>query len=110
MLIFVSRLTILSRMLSLTKDGVIDNITWHNSADFYHFRISLSAFSAKAGGEDIEIPLYALESLRLHFMKYQNQGATLIVRFAYDGFSGEKDLEPNIELIKKLRRSTQNYI
>ena len=86
---------------SLTKDGVIDNITWHNKVDFYHFRISLSAFSAKAGGEDIEIPLDALESLRLHFMKYQNQGATLIVRFAYDGFSGKKDLEPNIELIKK---------
>ncbi len=85
----------------LTKDGVEDKIDYHFNDGFYHLRISLDSFTSKFGGEDIEIPQVALDSLDKHLKKFNDAKASIILRFAYDKFQGMCDKEPSLDLILK---------
>ncbi len=87
--------------LKLEKNGIKDDISWYNDDGFYHLRISLARFTSKMGGENIEIPEEALNALSNRLKKFDDLKATVIVRFAYDGFENHADVEPNIELILK---------
>ena len=84
----------------LTETGIEDNITWHNDDGFYHLRISLENYTSLMGGKDIDITKDALDALDLKLKTFNDQGATLIVRFAYDGFKGLGNVEPSMELMK----------
>lgn len=66
-----------------------------------HLRIDLSAFSYKTNRKkDIELSKEMLAGLERLFKQVDDAEACAIVRFAYDKFEGNSDLEPNISMIE----------
>lgn len=74
-------------------------LTYNN---LLHLRIDISCFSKKTNNEaDMLISQSALNALEEEFKKIQKSSATAIVRFAYDQFDGEKNMEPSIDMMKE---------
>lgn len=86
--------------MRLVKEGIIDDIDYHRDG-FYHLRIGLSDFSSRAGGESIEITKKALDALDEKLKYFNDNNASVIVRFAYDDFDGKANYEPDVSLIVK---------
>ncbi|MCR5113111.1 MAG: DUF4874 domain-containing protein, partial [Acholeplasmatales bacterium] len=68
---------------------------------FYHVRIDLSDFTkANNGVSDYDITDSALNALDNYFMNAKANKCSLIIRFAYDGYSGKANMEPSISKMK----------
>ena len=81
---------------------------------FFHVRIDLSDFSkANNGIDDYDIPDTTLSALDNYFTNAKINNASLVIRFAYDGFEGIPDKEPSIskmkDHIKSLAKVINNY-
>ena len=78
---------------------------------FYHVRIDLSDFSkANNGEDDYNITESAINVLDDYFTNAEISKASLIIRFAYDGFGGNPDKEPSISMMKNHIESLANVI
>ena len=78
---------------------------------FYHVRIDLSDFSkANNGKDDYNITESAINVLDYYFTNAEISKASLIIRFAYDGFGGNPDKEPSISMMKNHIESLANII
>ena len=78
---------------------------------FYHVRIDLSDFSkANNGKDDYNITESAINVLDYYFTNAEISKASLIIRFAYDGFGGNPDKEPSISMMKNHIESLANVI
>ena len=78
---------------------------------FYHVRIDLSDFSkANNGKDDYNITESAINVLDNYFTNAEISKASLIIRFAYDGFGGNPDKEPSISMMKNHIESLANVI
>ncbi|MBR3617993.1 MAG: DUF4874 domain-containing protein, partial [Acholeplasmatales bacterium] len=78
---------------------------------FYHVRIDISDFSkANNGEDDYNITESAINVLDDYFTNAEINKASLIIRFAYDGFEGNPDKEPSISMMKNHIESLSNVI
>ncbi len=67
-----------------------------------HLRLGIGAFSGKVNrNKDIELSEDMLNMLDNIFKRIKENGATAIVRFAYDNFEGDENLEPSLDMILK---------
>ncbi len=67
-----------------------------------HLRLGIGDFSKKVNGnQDLELSEDMLNMLDTILKKIKSNGGTAIVRFAYDNFDGDEDLEPSLEMILK---------
>lgn len=78
---------------------------------FYHVRIDISDFSkANNGEDDYNITESAINVLDDYFTNAEINKASLIIRFAYDGFEGNPDKEPSVSMMKNHIESLANVI
>ena len=78
---------------------------------FYHVRIDISDFSkANNGEDDYNITESAINVLDDYFTNAEISKASLIIRFAYDGFGGTPDKEPSVSMMKNHIESLANVI
>ncbi len=81
--------------------------TWWKNPIWYsnrlvHLRIGLKNFSAKYNKvQDYDITEDTIQKLNTWVEQIREAGGTAIVRFAYDDFDGNANLEPDIEQIEK---------
>ena len=67
-----------------------------------HLRLGIGAFSGKVNKDkDIELSDEMLNTFDAMLKKIKENGATAIVRFAYDNFEGDENLEPSLDMILK---------
>ncbi len=67
-----------------------------------HLRLGIGAFSSKVNkNEDLELSEDMLNMLDNILNKIKENGSTVIVRFAYDNFEGDANLEPSLDMILK---------
>ncbi len=79
---------------------VADNEVKDLNYNLIHLRVDLSAFTkANNGVEDLELSEDALNALDKTFKNIKKNKGSVIIRFAYDGFNGTKDLEPELNMI-----------
>ena len=79
-----------------------DNIATNSRANLVHLRVDIGNFSGAVNGVgDLEFTEDALNALDETFANIRNNGGSVIIRFAYDGFNGVKDLEPSLDMILK---------
>lgn len=79
---------------------VADNEVKDLKYNLVHLRVDLSAFTkANNGGEDLELTEDALNALDKTLKNIKKNKGSVIIRFAYDGFNGTKDLEPELNMI-----------
>lgn len=65
-----------------------------------HLRVGIGAFSKAVNGEkDLEFTQEMLNTLNQNLANIKSNGGSVIIRFAYDNFDGEEDLEPSLEMI-----------
>ncbi len=73
-----------------------------SGANLVHLRISIGEFSGAVNGTgDLELTADALNALDQTLQNIKSRGGSVILRFAYDGFNGKKDLEPSLDMILK---------
>ncbi len=71
-------------------------------ANLTHLRVGIGDFSgANNGDKDIEFTQDALDSLNTTLSNIKNNGGSAIIRFAYDNFNGNADIEPSLDMILK---------
>ena len=71
-----------------------------SGANLVHLRVSIGEFSGAVNGTgDLEFTEEALNALDETLQNIKNRGGSVIIRFAYDGFNGVKDLEPSLDMI-----------
>ncbi len=90
--------------IKCSLDGVSDiNNNYLNYNQLLHLRIDISAFSKMVNGiKDYEFTDKMLSGLDDLFEKIDDASASVIIRFAYDpSFDGNKNMEPQISMIKK---------
>lgn len=79
---------------------VADNEVKDLKYNLIHLRVDLSAFSKASNGvEDLELSEDSLNALSKTLQNIKKNNGSVIIRFAYDGFNGTKDLEPNLDMI-----------
>lgn len=79
---------------------VADNEVKDLKYNLVHLRVDLSAFTkANNGIEDLELTEDALNALDKTLKNIKKNKGSVIIRFAYDGFNGTKDLEPELNMI-----------
>ncbi len=67
-----------------------------------HLRLGIGAFSGKVNGnKDLEFSEDMLNMFDKILKTIKSNGGTAIVRFAYDNFDGDEDLEPSLDMILK---------
>ena len=67
-----------------------------------HLRLGIGAFSGKVNKDkDLELSEDMLNMFDNILKKIKANGATAIVRFAYDNFEGDENLEPSLDMILK---------
>ncbi len=67
-----------------------------------HLRLGIGEFSGKVNGDkDLEFSEDMLNMLDTILTTIKNNGGTAIIRFAYDNFEGDEDLEPSLDMILK---------
>lgn len=67
-----------------------------------HLRLGIGAFSkAVNGNSDMEFSEDMLNTFNKILKIIKSNGGTAIVRFAYDNFNGNKNLEPSLDMILK---------
>ncbi len=65
-----------------------------------HLRLGIGDFSGKVNGDkDLELSEDMLNMFDTILKKIKSNGGTAIVRFAYDNFDGDEDLEPSLDMI-----------
>lgn len=65
-----------------------------------HLRVDLSAFSKTTNGvEDLELSEDSLNALDKTLKNIKKNNGSVIIRFAYDGFNGKENLEPDLTMI-----------
>ncbi len=73
-----------------------------SGANLVHLRVNIGDFSSAVNGtEDLELTEDALNALDQTLQNIKSRGGSVIIRFAYDGFNGKKDLEPSLDMIYK---------
>lgn len=79
---------------------VADNEVKDLKYNLIHLRVDLSAFSkANNGVEDLELSEDSLSALSKTLQNIKKNNGSVIIRFAYDGFNGTKDLEPELSML-----------
>ncbi len=92
-----------------------NGITYSSNKDFsqynfskytnqiYHLRLDISAFSmANNGVEDMQLTEKVLNDFEALLNNVKSAQKNAIIRFCYDeGFSGDKDKEPSLEIMEK---------
>ncbi len=74
----------------------------NSRANLVHLRVDIGNFSKAVNGvEDLEFTEDALNALDQTFANIRNNGGSVIIRFAYDGFNGKANLEPSLDMILK---------
>lgn len=87
--------------VKLDENGATSSTPRYDGFNLYHLRVDISSFSAVANGErDKAITQRAIDGLNDVIGFYENNGDSVIVRVAYDGFNGVKDQEPSLETMK----------
>lgn len=65
-----------------------------------HLRVGIGDFSgANNGDKDLEFTQDALDSLNETLLNIKNNSGSAIIRFAYDNFNGNADVEPSLDMI-----------
>lgn len=80
------------------KDEFINTIDYYNDDLLYHVRVSLADYDVNSALTNIN--QNTLNGFDLFLNKLEKQNATIIIRFAYDGFEGIANKEPSIDIIK----------
>lgn len=79
---------------------VADNEVKDLKYNLIHLRVDLSAFSKASNGiEDLELSEDSLNALNKTLQNIKKNNGSVIIRFAYDGFNGTKDLEPELSML-----------
>ncbi len=79
---------------------VADNEVKDLNYNLVHLRVDLSAFTASNNGiEDLQLTEDALNALDKTLKNIKKNNGSVIIRFAYDGFNGTKDLEPELNML-----------
>ncbi len=74
----------------------------NSRANLVHLRVDIGNFSGAVNGTgDLEFTEDALNALDETFSNIRNNGGSVIIRFAYDGFNGHANLEPSLDMILK---------
>lgn len=82
--------------------GMDKNKPIYNKDRLVHLRFGLKAFSIAGNlDRDYDITPEMLEALDAYMNQIRQAGGSAIIRFAYDNFNGDKNLEPSIEQIEK---------
>ena len=69
-------------------------------ANLIHLRLNIGNFSKAVNQkEDLELTPDMLNTLDQILKTIKKNGGSVIIRFAYDGFNGKKNLEPKLEMI-----------
>ncbi len=92
-----------TKYLSLKREmGKIDHdFKVFDTCHFFHIRIDLSDFVGISNGDkDYDITDSAKEALDYYFTHAKINNCNLIIRFAYDKFEGNSNMEPSISMIK----------
>ena len=103
-----------TKYITLTRETTEIEHDFTIYGGFFHVRIDLSDFSkANNGVDDYDIPDTTLSALDNYFTNAKINNASLVIRFAYDGFEGIPDKEPSIskmkDHIKSLAKVINNY-
>ena len=90
-----------TKYIELKRDSEIPENHDFMYRGFYHLRIDLSDFSNVTNGiDDYDISDDALELLNYYFTQAKVNQCSLIIRFAYDKFHGNANMEPQLDMIK----------
>ena len=89
-----------TRYLTLKRESTIPTEYDFERDSFYHVRIDISDFS-KANNDvaDYDISDSAIELLKHYFKEATYKDCTMIIRFAYDGYEGKANKEPEVAKI-----------
>ncbi len=87
---------------NFTVSGNTEPKSQYLEGNLIHLRLGIGAFSSKVNKDkDLELSEDMLNMFDNILKKIKSNGGTAIVRFAYDNFEGDEDLEPSLDMILK---------